>query len=60
MDDGDIVESIARGMIERFGDGAVSFVLEQAEIADALPDPLSGETWRDIGHAIERLRQKPW
>jgi hypothetical protein len=59
MEDRDIVESIARGMVEQFGGGAVSFVLEQAEIADALLDPLSAATWRDIGNAIERLHPKP-
>ena len=59
MDDSDIVESVARGMIERFGDGAVGFVREQAEIADALPDKLSAETWRDIADAIKRLRPEP-
>ena len=59
MDDSDIVESVARGMIERFGDDAVGFVQEQAEIANALPDKLSAETWRDIADAIKRLSRMP-
>jgi hypothetical protein len=59
MNDSDIVESIARGMVERFGAGAAGFVLEQAEIANALLDPLPAATWRDIGNAIERLHPKP-
>jgi hypothetical protein len=59
MDDSDIVKSVARGMIERFGDGAVGFVREQAEIADALPDMPSAKAWRDIADAIKRLRPEP-
>ena len=59
MDDSDIVESVARGMIERSGEGAVGFVREQAKIADALPDKLSAETWRDIADAIKRLSRMP-
>jgi hypothetical protein len=59
MDDSDIVESVARGMIERFGDDAVGFVQEQAEIANALPDMSSATAWRDIADAIKRLRPEP-
>jgi hypothetical protein len=59
MDDSNLVKTIARGMIERFGDGAVSFVSEQAEIAEALPDPISAATWRDIAVEIEQLSRKP-
>jgi hypothetical protein len=59
MDDSNIVESVARGMIERFGDGAVSYVRERAEMADALPDMSSAETWRDIADAIKRLSRMP-
>ena len=58
MNDSNLVKSIARGMIERFGDGAVSFVSEQAEIAEALPDPILAATWRDIADEIEQLSRK--
>jgi hypothetical protein len=59
MNDSNLVKSIARGMIERLGNGAVSFVSEQAEIAEALSDPISAATWRDIADEIEQLSRKP-
>ena len=57
--DADEVESVALEMIERFGAAAVGFVREQAEIAEALPDIFSAETWHDIADVIERLQPKP-
>ena len=59
MEDDDIIKCTALEMIARFGDGAVGFVREQSEIADALPDKLSAETWRDISDAIKRLSRTP-
>ena len=59
MEDDDIIKCTALEMIAQFGDGAMGFVREQAEIADALPDKLSAETWRDIADAIKRLSRTP-
>jgi hypothetical protein len=56
MDDCDIVESIARGMAERFGAEAAHLAREQAENAPLVSDV---KIWRDIADAIDRLSVKP-
>ena len=52
-DDGD-VDLVARGLMTRCEAAAPDIAREQAEVADGIPDPLSGETGRDIADAIER------
>ena len=56
MDDSDIVESIARGMIERFG--AEATLLARAESGNAA-SVSDAATWNEIADAIERLWPKP-
>jgi hypothetical protein len=61
MDHSDIVESIARGMIDRFGSGAAHVARAFAEVSDEVHDQTvtSSETWCEIVDAIERLLVKP-
>jgi hypothetical protein len=46
-------------VVGRFGTAAAHTNCELVEIADALPDMLSAESWRDIAAAIKRLSPKP-
>jgi hypothetical protein len=56
MNDSDIVESIARGMVERFGAGAAHVACTLAEVSDEAQDEMltSAKTWRAIADAIGR------
>jgi hypothetical protein len=58
-DDLDDIERVALALVAQIGRSAALLVREQAELADALPDLPSAETWRDIANAIDRLRSKP-
>ena len=53
------VAQVAREMVDRHGGGAPRMLRERAEIADAQGDRLSGETWRDIADAAEKLLNEP-
>lgn len=57
--DHDDIDRVALEMIRHFGAAAAHTACELAEIADALPDMLSAESWRDIAAAIKRLSVKP-
>ena len=57
--DNDDLDRVAVEMIKRFGVAAAHIACEMAEIADALPDMLSAESWRDIAVAVRRLSLKP-
>jgi hypothetical protein len=61
MDHDDIVEGIARGMIDRFGSGAAHVARALAEVSNEVQDEAvtSAETWREIVDVIERLLVKP-
>jgi hypothetical protein len=54
------VERIALDLIERFGAAAAHTAYEQADIAAALLDVPSANTWCDIADTIERLWPKPY
>ena len=56
MDDSDIIETIAREMIERFAAEAAHIAREQAEAAASVTD---AEAWRNVAKAIERLLTQP-
>jgi hypothetical protein len=56
MEHRDIVESIARGMIERFGAEAILLANGEAGTVASVSD---AETWNEIADAIERLSPKP-
>jgi hypothetical protein len=56
-DDLDDIECVAMVLVDRFGRAAARFVRDQAEMADALPDIASAETWQEIARAIERTRR---
>jgi hypothetical protein len=56
MDDSDIIETIAREMIERFGAEAAHIAREQAENASSVSDAAA---WRGVAEAIERLLTEP-
>jgi hypothetical protein len=55
MEHRDIVESIARGMIERFGAEAMLLAHTEAGAAALVSD---AKTWNEIADAIERLSPK--
>jgi len=57
--DNDDLDWVAAEMVKRFGVAAAPTACEMAEIADALPEMLSAESWRDIAVAIRRLSLKP-
>jgi len=59
LDDLDDIERVALALVAQIGCSAALLVREQPELADALPDLLSAETWRGIANAIDRLRPKP-
>ena len=52
----ELVERVAREMVERHGAGAVDYLQQQAEIAAGIGDSLSARTWLDIaGRARDLL-----
>jgi hypothetical protein len=51
-----LIETIARGMAERFGAAAAPIAHEYAEDAALVSD---AETWRCVADAIERFRPEP-
>jgi len=55
MEDGDLVEHVARDFIERYGTGAAEVLREHAERCEADRDRASAQTWLDIADAAERL-----
>jgi hypothetical protein len=55
IDDAADVEHVAYEMIDRLGVTAAHTAYEQADIAAALFDVPSANTWCDIADAIERL-----
>jgi hypothetical protein len=55
MEDGDLVEKVAREFVEQHGPDAVPILREHAEAADMNGDGLSAQTWRDIADAAERI-----
>jgi hypothetical protein len=57
--DRDEIDRVALEMIKRVGTAAAHTLCELAEIANALPDMLSAESWRDIAAPIKRLSIKP-
>jgi hypothetical protein len=59
IDDAADVGRVAYEMIERFGAVAAHTAYEQADIAAALLDVPSTNTWCDIADAVERLSVKP-
>jgi hypothetical protein len=56
MEDRDIIETIARGMIERFGAEALHVAREEAKNAASMSD---AETWGGVVEAIQQLTSKP-
>jgi hypothetical protein len=61
IDDGLLVEQVAREITQRHGKRALVFAREQSEIAAELNDAISVKAWRDIAEAIEGLQpdQRP-
>ena len=57
--DHDDIECIALDLIERFGSAAAHTAYEQADVAAALLNVPSANTWCDIADAIERLSVEP-
>jgi hypothetical protein len=53
-DDADI-RRVAAEHVQRHGDGAVDWLLEQARLAYANGDVDAAETWREIGEAAGRM-----
>jgi hypothetical protein len=51
------VECVAMVLADQFGRAAERLARDYAEVADTLPDMPSAKTWRDIAHAIERVRR---
>jgi hypothetical protein len=52
MDDQTIIETIARGMVERFGAEAAHIARKEAENAASVSD---AKTWRGVADAIDRV-----
>lgn len=59
MSDVNLVEQAAREYVERHGADSVRVLTDHAEVADALGDTRSAETWRDIADAAERILRSP-
>lgn len=54
-DDSAAVEQVAREYLVHYGTGAVSVLIERAEVDEWLGDAYSGATWREIAAAAGRL-----
>jgi hypothetical protein len=52
----DTVEQIAQEIIQSFGERALAFAREQAEIVAELNDTISVQVWRDITDTIDRMQ----
>ena len=55
MSDDDDLEKVAREYVQRHGPESIVILRDLAEMADAVGDVLSAETWRDIADAAERI-----
>ena len=55
MEDQDEVDRVAVEFLERHGPTVIADLRERAEIAAAIGDQLSAETWADIADAAEKL-----
>ena len=54
MDDENLVEQVARDIVDEHGSDAVPILRERAEAAES-SDERAAKTWRDIADAAERL-----
>jgi hypothetical protein len=54
-EDRDLIDNVARGLIDTHGQRAEGYARERAEIADAQRDPLSADARRELAEAIKRL-----
>ena len=54
-DDEQLVEKVAREIVDQHGADPVEILRERAEAADLLGDELAAETWREIADAAERI-----
>jgi hypothetical protein len=55
MEDGDLVEKVAREFVEQHGLDAVPILRECAEAADMNGDELAAQAWSDIAESAERI-----
>jgi hypothetical protein len=55
LDQPNLVEAMAAKIVCQHGSKSLPKIAEYCQIANAIGDPSSVRTWRDIGEAVKRL-----
>jgi hypothetical protein len=55
MSDGDEIRQAAAEYVQSMGSGAVTWLQEQAELADSIGDPEAAGIWREIADAAKAM-----